>query len=111
MEKEKRSKMNITERIIMTKPTLPSLGFPRPHKVVSDDMIDYHFKGTDFGQYNTTAHRRMLLANAALKTQAGWWNGQTIYLILVDCDLVSDKGNITKRGRLFIYEELSTDNV
>ena len=93
-------------------PKFPLLKDAAEKSVVSDEMIGYYFEGTNFGEPNNSPEgRREILANGVLKAQAGWWNGGTLFQIMKVCDLVSGKARITKRGRLFIWEYFSSNNV
>lgn len=95
----------------MNKSKFPNIKAPVRETVVSDEMICYYFDGTNFGSDHSATHRRMILANGVLKNQAGYWNGHTMFHIMIACNLVTKKGNITKRGRIFIHQEFSTNNV
>ena len=95
------------------KPKFPTVKKTEYHgeQVVTNKMVDYYFDGTNFGPNNTTAHRMELLAHGVLKNQAGYWNGHTLFQIMVACELVSKKANITRRGKLFIYNHFCRNNV
>jgi len=92
----------------MDRPIMPEVNGQADNKCVSDEMIEYYFRGTNFGANRCVKSQRKLLANGVLKCQAGYWNGHTLYQIMKACCLVSKNDNVTKRGRLFIYQELST---
>lgn len=92
-------------------PNLPSIAPQSQDSVVSDEMLQYWFEGTNFGCDPSAANRRRLLANGVLKHQAGWHNGHTMQQMIKCHSLVNNRGNINKRGRLFLYEYFSNDNV
>lgn len=92
-------------------PKLPTLDPRSQSSVVSDEMINYYFKGTNFGGEQTAGSRRKLLANGLLKHQAGWHNGYTMQQMIKRHSLVNKRGNINKRGRLFLWEFFKNSNV
>ncbi len=92
-------------------PKIPPTSFPRPDTVVTDEMLNYWFEGTSFGCEPTAENRRRLLANGLLKHLAGWHNGGTMQQMIKCHELVNKRGNINKRGRIFLWEYFSNDNV
>jgi len=94
-----------------TPPIPPPMTHPYPENVVTDDMLLYWFEGTNFGCEHTAKNLRKLLANGLLKHQAGWHNGYTMQQVIRCHSLVNKRGNINKRGRMFLWEYFSNDNV
>lgn len=92
-------------------PIPPSMTHPYPDTVVTDVMLSYWFEGTNFGCEPTADNRRKLLANGLLKHQAGWHNGHTMQQMIKCHSLVNKRGYINKRGRKFLWEYFSNDNV
>jgi len=66
---------------------------------ITDEEIVASFAGTTFGQRD---HRR-LVEQGVLKKQAGYRSGYTLETIMCELGLVTQNGNITKKGRGFIY--------
>ena len=95
----------------MTKPKLPTMNIQSSNSVISDEMLQYYFDGTNFGCEQTATNQRRLLANGLLKHQAGWHNGYTMQQLIKAHDIVNKKGNINKRGRMFLWEYFRNDNV
>jgi len=95
----------------MTKPKLPTMNIQSSNSVISDEMLQYYFDGTNFGCEQTATNQRRLLANGLLKHQAGWHNGYTMQQLIKAHYIVNKKGNINKRGRMFLWEYFRNDNV
>ena len=96
---------------MITAPDLPSMDPRSQDSVVSDEMLEYWFEGTNFGCEPSADNRRQLIANGLLKHQAGWHNGYTMQRMIECHSLVNKRGNINKRGRLFLCEYFSNSNV
>lgn len=92
-------------------PTPPPMKHPFPESVVTDEMLNYWFEGTNFGCEPTAENRRKLLANGLLKHQAGWHNGYTMQQMIKRHSLVNKRGCINKRGRMFLWEYFKSSNV
>jgi hypothetical protein len=94
-----------------TIPIPPLMSRGQASTVVTDEMLKYWFKGTNFGCDPTAENQRRLLANGLLKHQAGWYNGHTMQQAIKNHSLVNKRGNINKRGRMFIWEYFKNHNV
>jgi hypothetical protein len=92
-------------------PVPPLMSRAQTSTVVTDEMLKYWFKGTNFGCEPTANNQRRLLANGLLKHQAGWYNGRTMQQAIKNCLLVNKRGNINKRGRMFLWEYFKNDSV
>lgn len=71
------------------------------HAPLTDDEIVALFDGTRFGIIdNDVALQRDYLAKACLKVQKGYWNGNTIFSILLRAALITDTKipTLTQRG-------------
>jgi len=66
---------------------------------VSDEEIAAAFEGTNFGRSD---HRR-LLEQGVLKTWAGYASGHTLTTIMRTLGLITARGHVTKRGRMFAF--------
>lgn len=69
---------------------------------VTDDDIVRAFDGTNFGR---TDHKQ-LLALSALKVALRYHCGHTVTQIMLRMGLITAKGRVTEKGRLFCYEAL-----
>lgn len=97
----------------MSENQLPHPGFVRNDPatwaapVLSDSEIETLFTGTQFGNIdNNVSLQRPFLANACLKTLNGYWNGGTIYSIMLKAGLVTDEktARLTEKGTLFLLQ-------
>lgn len=71
-------------------------------KPVTDDEIAEAFKGTNFG-VEESEHPRVL-AMSVMKKALGYHCGWTVTSIMERMELITDRGAITDRGRLFCYD-------
>lgn len=69
---------------------------------VSDEEIEAAFQNTNFGE-DTPAFRRRLLEQGCLKRLVPYHSGWTLTCILVQLGLMTKKGNLTSKGRKFMY--------
>lgn len=67
---------------------------------VTDEDIEIAFRNTDFGG----ANHRSLLEQGVLKKTVGYHSGWTLTQIMIKIGLTTEKGNITKKGRDFMFE-------
>jgi hypothetical protein len=67
---------------------------------VHDYELEDAFAGTNFGP---NPDKRNLVAECLLKIQANYSPGHTITEIVIELGMLTRKGNITKRGRRFMY--------
>ena len=68
---------------------------------VEDRELNNAFLGTNFGP---DPDKRGLVAECILKMQAGFSPGYTIQHIAGELGLLTDKGNVSVRGRLFLFD-------
>lgn len=66
---------------------------------ITDEEIAAAFKGTNFGHMR----HRELLEQGCLKCMAGYISGYTLTGIMKSLGLVTDKFNLTKKGKMFCY--------
>jgi hypothetical protein len=66
---------------------------------VTDEEIAEQFEGTDFG----TREYRKLLEQGVLKTWCGYHCGHTLTTIMQRLGLITDKRNVTTKGRKFAF--------
>jgi hypothetical protein len=66
---------------------------------MTDWEIEKAFKGTIFGD----ANKRSLLAMFVLKKLCQYDSGNTLTCICTDLGFVTAKGNITNKGRMFLF--------
>lgn len=71
---------------------------------VTDREIEVAFLGSTFGNRDKTA----VLSQAVLKCQAGIYNAGTISRIMKGLKLVDEFGNVTLRGRKYLYQALKS---
>jgi hypothetical protein len=74
--------------------------------IVSDEQLLRCFKNTSYPDLTDDADKqRAYLAQACLKTQAGYWNGHTIFNIMLELNLVEDTTSpkLTLLGGMFLY--------
>lgn len=79
--------------------------------VISDEQLSQCFDNapvTDSLKQNPSK-QRAYLANACLKTSAGYWNGGTIFGIMRHLGLVEDisRPRLTRLGGYFLYQTFS----
>lgn len=67
---------------------------------ITDEVILHAFEGTNFGRTDF----REFLAYSVLKTVCGWHCGWTITTIMIRLNLITEKRNVTKLGRMFISD-------
>lgn len=68
---------------------------------VEEGELDEVFQGTNFGP---DPDKRGLVADCILKMQAGFAPGYTIRHIALELRLLTSKGNVSVRGRRFLFE-------
>lgn len=69
---------------------------------VSDEEIEVAFQNTNFGD-DSPAFRRKLLEQGVLKRLVPYHSGWTLTCILHELGLMTKLGNITSKGRKFLY--------
>lgn len=80
--------------------------------IITDEEIEKAFKGTNFGSVDTVEKQRLYLAQDCLKFQAGYRSGSAITLIMIRLDLIGVQiGHLTKKGKMFLYEEFKQEIV
>lgn len=85
---------------------------PEPAEpVITDAQIIDMFSDTRFGLIDGKVDmQRYFLARACLKSLAGWWNGYTIFRIMVWQGLVSDTSpaQVTEKGMRFLQQSFTS---
>jgi hypothetical protein len=79
----------------------------RINEAITDEQILAAFKNAPTGLPEDDAEaQRRYLAQACLKTNAGYWNGHTIFQIMLHLNLVEDtsKPRLTSLGGLFLFQ-------
>lgn len=86
--------------------TMTPTSYAASSEIVPDDVIQKIFSGKNFGEEinSSITEQRLFLARACQKTSNGFWNGHTIFRIMVDLELVHDtkKATLTDKGRTFV---------
>jgi len=68
---------------------------------IEDKEIEKAFENTNFGPNDN----RKLAAQGLLKQLAGWRSGYTLTCIMKELGFVNRNGDISKKGKMFLYEE------
>lgn len=66
---------------------------------ITDEYIARHFEGTNYGHTNY----RDIVGKGCLSAMAGYNNGYTTQRILINMGLTTEKLQLTKRGREFLF--------
>ncbi len=74
-------------------------------ELISDDEIKDVFEGTNFGNRDP----RKLLEQGVLKNIAHYRSGHTLTMIMKWLGLLTEKGNVTKKGRRFVFAAFKDD--
>jgi hypothetical protein len=67
--------------------------------IISEDKLIDVFANANFGSIS----RRDVVKYALLKYAVGYHSGRTAKCILVELGLLTEKGNLTKSGRLYLW--------
>jgi hypothetical protein len=73
---------------------------------VTDEEIEKAFTNTNFGNRD---HRK-LIEQGILKLQGGYISGHTLTVIMRELGLISEKSNVLKKGRRFIFSAFYDQN-
>ncbi len=83
--------------------------------ILSDDLVNELFDGTNFGDHinSTTQGKRDLLAKTITNCSEGYWSGHTAYHIAINSGLLMDgkkgsKKRITVIGREFLRDHANS---
>lgn len=83
---------------------------PGQDPIVTDEDIISRFTGCRFGLIDNDVNmQRYFLARACLKSLTGYWNGHTVFRIMISLDLVTDtkSAQITPKGLTFITQSFA----
>lgn len=69
---------------------------------ITDEQVVDAFTGTNFGNRD---HRK-LLEQGVLKRMCGYSTGHTLKMIMLYLGLTTEKGNATKKGKMFVFDAM-----
>jgi hypothetical protein len=74
--------------------------------LITDKKIEIAWGNADFGEY-LNANKRELINNTILKCVCGYYTGHTAECIVKELGLVTDKWELTNKGRAYLFTAFS----